>query len=282
MANELAHKDYGTALTRAEYENILGHLFDSQATGDVMYASSSTQLVRLAIGTTAYALTVVGGIPAWALLTVAGGGTGAATLTDGGVLLGSGTGAITAMAVLADGEMIVGDGTTDPVAESGLTLRTSIGVPVLATIAETSTGTDTAKALTPDGLAGSVYGEKIIGMIVFDFGTDTATGDGKFYFHVPSTLNGFNIVEVHAEVVTAGTTNTTDIQLANATQAADILSTKLTIDSGQTGSDTAGTAAVIDTAQDDLQTNDVIRVDVDAVSTTAAKGLIVTIVCRLP
>jgi hypothetical protein len=32
------------------------------------------------------------------------------------------------MAVLADSEMIVGDGTTDPVAESGATLRTSIGV----------------------------------------------------------------------------------------------------------------------------------------------------------
>ena len=61
-------------------------------------------------------------------LVVADGGTGVSTLTDGGVLLGSGTGAITAMAVLADGEMIVGDGTTDPVAESGATLRTSIGV----------------------------------------------------------------------------------------------------------------------------------------------------------
>jgi hypothetical protein len=59
---------------------------------------------------------------------VTDGGTGVSTLTDGGVLLGSGTGAVTAMAVLADGEMIVGDGTTDPVAESGATLRTSIGV----------------------------------------------------------------------------------------------------------------------------------------------------------
>jgi len=59
---------------------------------------------------------------------VADGGTGATSLTDGGVLLGSGTGAITAMAVLADGAMIVGDGTTDPVAETGTTLRTSIGV----------------------------------------------------------------------------------------------------------------------------------------------------------
>ena len=61
-------------------------------------------------------------------LTVAKGGTGVGTLTDGGVLLGSGTGAITALAVLTDGQMIVGDGSTDPVAESGATLRTSIGV----------------------------------------------------------------------------------------------------------------------------------------------------------
>ena len=61
-------------------------------------------------------------------LAVNRGGTGAATFTDGGVLLGSGTGAITAMAVLADGEMIVGDGSGDPVAESGADLRTSIGV----------------------------------------------------------------------------------------------------------------------------------------------------------
>jgi len=63
-----------------------------------------------------------------AAVTVGQGGTGATTLTDGGIILGSGTGAVTAMAVLTDGQMIVGDGTTDPVAESGATLRTSIGV----------------------------------------------------------------------------------------------------------------------------------------------------------
>jgi len=60
--------------------------------------------------------------------TVPDGGTGASSLIDGGVILGSGTGTVTPMAVLADSEMIVGDGTTDPVAESGATLRTSIGV----------------------------------------------------------------------------------------------------------------------------------------------------------
>ena len=59
---------------------------------------------------------------------VASGGTGATSLTDGGVLLGSNTGAVTAMSVLADGEFIVGDGTTDPVAESGATARASLGL----------------------------------------------------------------------------------------------------------------------------------------------------------
>jgi hypothetical protein len=48
------------------------------------------------------------------ILPVANGGTGAATLTDGGILLGSGTGAVTAMAALAAGTIIQGDGTTDP------------------------------------------------------------------------------------------------------------------------------------------------------------------------
>ena len=49
-------------------------------------------------------------------LSVAQGGTGASSLTDGGVLLGSGTGAVTAMSALGDGAIIVGDGSTDPVA----------------------------------------------------------------------------------------------------------------------------------------------------------------------
>jgi hypothetical protein len=68
------------------------------------------------------------GVVATGTVAVSGGGTGATSLTDGGVLLGSGTNAVTAMAVLADSTMIVGDGSTDPVAESGATLRTSIGV----------------------------------------------------------------------------------------------------------------------------------------------------------
>ncbi len=47
---------------------------------------------------------------------VANGGTGATSLGDGFVLLGSGTGAVTALDVTVQGSILVGDGTTDPIA----------------------------------------------------------------------------------------------------------------------------------------------------------------------
>jgi hypothetical protein len=104
--------------------------------------------------------------------------------------------------------------------------------------------------------------------------TALATGDGKFYFTIPPELNGMVLSAVHARVITAGTTGTTDIQLHNVTDAVDILSTKLTIDSTETGSDTAATPAVINASNDDMATNDLIRIDVDAISTTPPQGLI--------
>jgi hypothetical protein len=98
---------------------------------------------------------------------VSDGGTGVSTLTNGGVLLGSGTGAITAMAVLTNGQMIVGDGTTDPVAESGATLRTSIGVGTGDNVTFTNlttTGTNTLGNGSADSLtiAGSITASGII------------------------------------------------------------------------------------------------------------------------
>lgn len=152
----------------------------------------------------------------------------------------------------------------------------------LATIAETTAGTDTGRAITPDGLAGStIFGQKTVQIMVFEQATDWAIGDGKAYFVVPQSMNGMNIVRVHARVITAGTTGTSDIQIRNVTDSQDILSTKLTIDSAETGSDTAATAAVINTSYDDLATNDLIAIDIDATSTTKPKGLILTIEAML-
>lgn len=155
-------------------------------------------------------------------------------------------------------------------------------LPVKATGAEVDTGEDDAKFVTPDALAGSNLGIRYVEMTLVDYATALTTGDGKGYFTVPTGLDGMNLVSVHAKVITAGTTGTTDIQIYNVTDSQDMLSTKLTIDTGDTGSDTAETSAVINATYDDISSYDVLRIDVDAISTTAPKGLIVTMGFQLP
>lgn len=119
-------------------------------------------------------------------------------------------------------------------------------------------------------------------MQVVDPATDMATGNGKFMFTIPKELDGMNLVDTHAGVYTAGTTGTADIQIRNITKAQDMLSTVITIDSTEEGSDTAATPAVIDTAKDDVSEHDRIAIDVDSVHTTEAKGLTIRLEFELP
>jgi hypothetical protein len=67
MANEFKHKDPGAELTSAEFiaSDGTGHIFDSQATGDVLYASSTTALARLGVATNGNVLELSSGLPAW-------------------------------------------------------------------------------------------------------------------------------------------------------------------------------------------------------------------------
>jgi len=144
--------------------------------------------------------TVATGVWNGTAVTAAYGGTGATSLTDGGVLLGSGTGAVTAMSVLADSEMIVGDGSTDPVAESGATLRTSIGV-----------GTGDSPQFT--GLTVSGTGASALdvgGGINVGTGNVALVGtDGKINGPLSSTiiddLSGANLTTLNASNVSSGT-----------------------------------------------------------------------------
>lgn len=103
-----------------------GEFIVGDGTTDPVLESGDTARISLGVGSSDSP--TFAGLTLTADLTVANGGTGASSFTDGGVLVGSGTGAVTALAVMADGEMIVGDGTTDPVLESGATLRTSLGL----------------------------------------------------------------------------------------------------------------------------------------------------------
>jgi len=97
MANELKHGSVGTELTQAEWEAVGAHVVANQAVGDIIYADTTSQLLRLGIGSTNDVLRVTGGKPDWqatsfitALGTIA---TGVWQGTDVGVAYG-GTGGL--------------------------------------------------------------------------------------------------------------------------------------------------------------------------------------------
>lgn len=166
---------------------------------------------------------------------------------------------------------------------------TATGVVELATTVETDTGTDAVRAVTPDGLSGSVYGTKVVSIQVIDGATSLTTGDGKAYFRIPTALNGMDLISVAASVIAKSTSGTPTVQLArgrqaNATSAhsfTDMLTTKVTIDANEFDSKDAAAAVAIDTANDDVVTGDLIRIDVD-VAGTGTTGLFVTCAFRTP
>jgi hypothetical protein len=122
--------------------------------------------------------------------------------------------------------------------------------------------------------------------------TATATCTGCFYFRVPVSLNGTNLVGIQTNTVTAGTTGLTSVQITRCVAVAttplcsgttaSMLSTVASIDSGETSSSTAATAGVINTANDDVATAQILRFDVTAINTTPATGLIVNLDFKLP
>lgn len=161
---------------------------------------------------------------------------------------------------------------------------TETGVVELATAAETTTGTDATRAVTPDGLAGSDFGKRLIGVLVTDpNGSAITTGDGKAYVRIPPELNGYNLVAVGASVSTVSSSGTPTFQIRRVRSgaSADMLSTAITIDANETDSSTAATPAVINTSNDDVQTADQINVDFD-VAGTGTKGVFISLSFQLP
>jgi hypothetical protein len=149
----------------------------------------------------------------------------------------------------------------------------------IAIASETSTGTDATRAVSPDALAGSTFGEKNMGLSVFTSDVAVEVGNGLIGIPVPASINGMNIVDVLATVHTLGVTGTTNVQVRRRRLGTDVdvLSTLITIASQYFASD-----GVINTANDDLSTGDVLYIDVDVVHTTPPNGLSVVITARLP
>lgn len=169
----------------------------------------------------------------------------------------------------------------DVTAQVSAASDSAAGKAELATAAETTTGTDATRTITPDGLAGSDFGKKTVSIKVFDDATAVATGDGKFHFFCPATLNGMNLVAVSAGVSTVSSSGLPTVQIHNLTHTADMLSTVLTIDENEKHSKDAATPAVIDGAEDDVVTGDELRIDVD-VAGTGTKGLQIDLIFQLP
>lgn len=106
--------------------------------------------------------------------------------------------------------------------------------------------------------------------VVFYLNADTAltTGDGKAFSAPLIYMAGWNLTEVIAYRSIGNGTDS--YQIRNVTQAADVLSTEITIDAGELTSGTAAVPPVIDTGQNDVTLYDQYAVDVNTVGTDSA------------
>lgn len=119
--------------------------------------------------------------------------------------------------------------------------------------------------------------ERIVGILVTDpNGATLTTGDGKAYFRVPIEMNEWSLIRVAASVSTVSSSGTPTIQIRNATQSVDMLSTSITIDANENDSKDAATPVDINIDNSTVVEGDQVNVDVD-VAGTGAKGLFVSL-----
>lgn len=248
-------------------------VLDATTLGGGVLNSSLTSLGTIATGT-------------WEGTTIAvnQGGTGDTTYTNGQLLIGNTTGNTLTKAVLTEGAGIDITNSTGSITIAGETASdTNPGIVELATIAETDTGTDATRAVTPDGLAGSIHATKIIiiKVIANDTALTVADNLNNNRFVIPEELDGYNLVSAEAHVFTVSSSGLPTIQIHNFTDTADMLSTLITIDVSEKDSSTAAAARVIDAANDDVAEADELQIDVD-VAGTSTLGLEVRLGFRQP
>jgi len=123
--------------------------------------------------------------------------------------------------------------------------------------------------------------KRVIELPVIEWSTDITTGN-KYYYIVPDEFNGMNLIRVAATALVAGETGSTTIGVYNVTTSHEMLSTLMAIESGEVSTRTSDTPGVIDAAYDNITTGNILCIHIDAVSSTAPKGLIVELVFEIP
>ena len=176
MANEFVHGTVGVSMTQAEFEAVGLHVLNSQATGDVIYASSATQLTRLGIGATNAVLTVIGGVPTWQ------------TSLSGLTFVAPVLGAATATSI------------------NGLIITTTAGTLTIANSASAALITSGAYSITLTATAATSITLPTTGTLATLAGAETLTAKVSY--------NGL-VVTPNTGVITTGTWNGTTIAVAN-------------------------------------------------------------------
>lgn len=167
---------------------------------------------------------------------------------------------------------------------SDVASTTASGISELATAAEVTAGTDTGRTITPDALAGSDFGKRVVTVMLLSTSEICSTGDGAgdVMLRIPAELDGYNLADVAFGVDTAGTTGNFDIQIRNATQAADMLTSAMRVETGETDTLTSAQPGTIDAANDDVASGDKLYFDIDACQTTPAYGATLNLTFQLP
>ena len=117
-------------------------------------------------------------------LDVNSGGTGVTTITDGGILLGSGTGAISNTGVLSNGQLLIGDGSGDPTVA---TLTQGTGITIT-----NGAGSITVASTLGTAIAGSEITNNTIEEVDLEV-TNSATDN--YLLSYDSSSGGFTWVE---------------------------------------------------------------------------------------
>ncbi len=113
---------------------------------------------------------------------------------------------------------------------------------------------------------------RVVQLKIIDDATVLTVGDGKLIFAIPAALGGLNLSAAHIYVTTVSSSGLPTVQIRNVTQTADMLTTKASVDASEFTSYSAATPPVVDAANADVATGDLLAVDVD-IAGTGAKGL---------